>query len=607
MADNFSGKEYVKTLSQSPGIYLMYDKNNKCLYVGKAANLKKRVASYFSGKPLTAKLQVMVNKVSSMNVIVTGTEAEALLLESNLIKQYQPRYNIQLRDDKSYPYIYLDTRHSFPRLGFYRGTRKVKGKLYGPYPSAKSVRETLGLLQKIFPVRQCRDSFYSNRSRPCLQYQIKRCPAPCVGLISEQAYEDNVKLVQLFLEGKSDELLTVFTAKIKALSKDLNFEEAAIYRDKLLALQRIYQSQHIEGTKIDIDLCAIATYRYNYCAAVTFVRSGRLVGTRYYPIKNKLEQIESDLLESFVSQYYSSHPLPDEIIVNKKLPKRLLLENALTSLSKSNSSLVIKDSVRADRAKWLQLTTENALNYLKQKDKANTRYEDMFKVLKSELILESIPERIECFDISHSHGESTIGSCVVFDDSGALKKDYRRFNIANITPGDDYAAMQQTLTRRYSRIINEQGTLPDMILIDGGIGQLNIASEVMSELAINSIQLVGVAKGEGRRPGLEKLIVAGSADTKTYHLKKTSPALHLIQQVRDEAHRFAITGHRQKRSKNRFQSQLEKIPGIGNKRRKALLTYFGGIQGIKRAGVDDLQNVEGISKQLAESVYKHFH
>ncbi len=606
MPNQFDGKEYAKTLSQSPGIYLMYDKNKKCLYVGKAANLKKRVVSYFSGKPLTTKLQVMINKVSSMNVIVTGTEAEALLLESNLIKEYQPRFNIQLRDDKSYPYIYLDTRHAFPRLGFYRGTRKVKGKLYGPYPSAKSVRETLALLQKIFPVRQCRDSFYSNRSRPCLQYQIKRCPAPCVNFINERDYGENVKLVQLFLEGKSDELLTVFSEKINALSKQLKFEEAALYRDKLLALQRIYQNQNIEGTKIDIDLCALAAFQYNYCVAVTFVRSGRLVGTRYYPVKNKLEYSDNDLLESFISQYYSSHPLPDEIIVNKKLTQRSLLESALSSLNKSTVSLIIKDSVRSDRAKWLALTTENALNYLQQKEKANTRYEDMFKALKTELVLESVPERIECFDISHSQGESTVGSCVVFDKSGALKKDYRRFNITDVTAGDDYAAMRQTLTRRYSRIVNEQGTLPDMILIDGGIGQLNIANEVMSEFAINSIQLIGVAKGEGRKPGLEKLIVAGT-DTKIYHLKKTSSALHLIQQIRDEAHRFAITGHRQKRSKNRFQSQLEKIPGIGNKRRKALLTYFGGIQGIKRAGVDDLQNVEGISRQLAESVYKHFH
>jgi len=298
--------------------------------------------------------------------------------------------------------------------------------------------------------------------------------------------------------------------------------------------------------------------------------------------------------------------LPDEIIVNKKLSNRLLLENALSSLRKSSANLTIKDSVRSDRAKWLELTSENALNYLQQKDKGKARYEDMFKTLKTDLNLQSVPELIECFDISHSHGESAIGSCVVFDMQGPLKKHYRRFNIANITPGDDYAAMQQTLTRRYSRILNEEGTLPDMILIDGGIGQLNIANEVMSELSISSVQLIGVAKGEGRKPGLEKLIVAG-AGQKTYHLKKTSSALHLVQQIRDEAHRFAITGHRQKRSKNRFQSQLEKIPGIGTKRRKALLTYFGGIQGIKRAGIDDLRNVEGISKQLAESVYKHFH
>jgi len=306
MTNPFNGKEYVKTLSQAPGIYLMHDSKEKCLYVGKAANLKKRVASYFSGKPLTTKLQVMINKVSSMNVIVTNTEAEALLLESNLIKEYKPRYNIQLRDDKSYPYIYLDTEHAFPRLGFYRGTRKVKGKLYGPYPSARSVRETLALLQKIFPVRQCKDSFYSNRSRPCLQYQIQRCPAPCVNLIGENDYGENVKLVQLFLEGKSDELLNLFSDKINVLSKQLNFEEAALYRDKLLALQRVYQNQNVEGTKIDIDLCAIAHFNYHYCIAVTFVRSGRLVGTRYYPVKNKLEYSENDSLESFISQYYSS-------------------------------------------------------------------------------------------------------------------------------------------------------------------------------------------------------------------------------------------------------------------------------------------------------------
>ena len=606
MPESFEGKAYALSLSHSPGIYLMFDKNGKHLYVGKAANLRKRVASYFSGKPLTAKLQLMVNKIASMDVIVTGTEAEALLLESNLIKQHKPRYNIQLRDDKSYPYIYLDTQHSFPRLGFYRGTRKVKGKLYGPYPSAKSVRETLALLQKIFPVRQCRDSFYSNRSRPCLQYQIKRCPAPCVGLINEESYADNVQLVRLFLEGKSDELLSIYTDKIQHLSKRLEFEQAAVYRDKLLALQRVYQTQNIQGTKVDIDLCAIATYQSDICVAVTFVRSGRLVGTRYYPIKNKLESSNAELLESFIAQYYSSHPLPDEIIVNKKLAKRMLIENALESLNKTNRKLDIKHSVRLDRAKWLQMTAENALNYLQQKDSTNTRYEEMFKALKSELSLQTQPERIECFDISHSQGESTIGSCVVFDHNGPTKKEYRRFNIANITAGDDYAAMQQTLTRRYSRILTEQGTLPDIILIDGGLGQLNKAIDVMNELAIDSVQLIGVAKGEGRRPGLEKLIVAGSS-MKTYHLAKTSSALHLIQQIRDEAHRFAITGHRQKRSKNRFQSQLEKIPGIGNKRRKALLTYFGGIQGIKRAGVEDLQNVEGISKQLAESVYKHFH
>ena len=425
-------------------------------------------------------------------------------------------------------------------------------------------------------------------------------------LIDKNNYADNVNLVKLFLEGKSDELLTLFGDKIQSLAQTLNYEEAALYRDRLLALQRIYQQQNIEGTQVDIDVLAIANYQELYCVAVTYIRSGRLVGTRYYPIKNKLDLADSDLLESFVSQYYTSHPLPDEVIVNRKLTNRQAIEQALTDIANRQKAFHLKQNVRADRAKWLEHTQNNAVSYLEQGEKTASRYEQMFTALRSELSLPSTPALIECFDISHSHGEATMASCVVFDSTGPLKKAYRRFNIAGITPGDDYAAMQQTLTRRYTRQIEEQGTLPDIVFIDGGLGQVNKAFDVMNDLAINSIQLIGVAKGEGRRPGLEKLIFPG-ADPKTVHLRKTSTALHLIQQIRDEAHRFAITGHRQSRSKNRFQSQLEKIPGIGDKRRKALLTYFGGIQGVKRAGVEDLQNVEGINKALAQTVYKHFH
>ena len=602
----FDGKAYVKTLNQSPGVYLMYDNSDKCLYVGKAANIKKRVTSYFSGRPMNAKTQVMVNKIRRMSVVSTGTEAEALLLESNLIKENKPRYNIQLRDDKSYPYIQLDLNHSFPRLGFYRGKRKGAGKLYGPYPSARSVRETLSLLQKIFPVRQCQDSFYANRSRPCLQYQIKRCPGPCVGLATEDSYAENVNDVQLFLEGKSDELLTNFSKRIAQLSATLNYEEAAVFRDRLLAVQRIYQQQNIEGTQVDIDVIAIVNSVGAYCVAVTFIRSGRLIGTRYFPIKNKLDLQLEELLESFLSQYYASHPLPDEVIVNQKLPDRVGIENTLSDLANRMTAFNLKENVRGDRSKWLEHTRLNAVNYLTQIEKNASRYEEMFDTLKFELMLKATPKLIECFDISHTQGESTVASCVVFDQTGAVKKSYRRFKINNITPGDDYAAMQQTLTRRYTRILDERGTLPDIILIDGGLGQLNKALEVINNLAISGVQLIGVAKGEGRRPGLEKLIVAG-ANSKTVRLRKTSSGLHLIQQIRDEAHRFAITGHRQSRSKNRFQSQLEKIPGIGDKRRKALLTYFGGIQGVKRAGIDDLQNVDGISRSLAEIVYNQFH
>ena len=602
----FDGRAYVNTLNNSPGIYMMYDDSEKCLYVGKAANIKKRVSSYFSGRPMNAKTQVMVNKIKRMSVVSTGTEAEALLLESNLIKENKPRYNIQLRDDKSYPYIQLDLSHPFPRLGFYRGRRKGAGKLYGPYPSARSVRETLSLLQKIFPVRQCQDSFYANRSRPCLQYQIKRCPGPCVDLVDEDSYNENVSYVQLFLEGKSDELLTTFSNRIAQLSKQLNYEEAAIFRDRLLAVQRIYQQQNIEGTQVDIDVIAIVNSVAAYCVAVTFIRSGRLIGTRYYPIKNKLDSELDELLESFLSQYYTSHPLPDEVIINQKIQGRAGIEKTLADLTKKHTAFSLKENVRGDRAKWLEHTRLNAVNYLTQGEKNASRYVEMFNTLKVELTLESTPNLIECFDISHTQGESTVASCVVFDQTGALKKSYRRFKINGITPGDDYAAMQQTLTRRYTRILNERGTLPDIILVDGGIGQLNKAFEVINNLAISGVQMIGVAKGEGRRPGLEKLIIAGT-HPKTVRLSKTSAGLHLIQQIRDEAHRFAITGHRQSRAKNRFQSQLEKIPGVGDKRRKALLTFFGGIQGVKRAGINDLQNVEGISRSLAQSIYNHFH
>lgn len=603
---SFDGKAYVKTLSQSPGVYLMYDNKDRCLYVGKAANIKKRVTSYFSGRPMNAKTQIMVNKIKRMSVVSTGTEAEALLLESNLIKENKPRYNIQLRDDKSYPYIQLDLDHSFPRLGFYRGKRKGAGKLYGPYPSAGSVRETLSLLQKIFPVRQCQDSFYANRSRPCLQYQIKRCPAPCVGLIDEKNYGENVNDVQLFLEGKSDELLNVFSSRITELSKQLKFEQAAIFRDRLLAVQRIYQQQNIEGTQVDIDVIAIVNSANSFCVAVTFIRSGRLIGTRYFPIKNKLDLSADLLLESFLSQYYAAHPLPDEVVINQKLHNTAELENAFAVLSKNKSGFQLKENVRGDRLKWLQHTLKNALNYINQGEKNAARYEEMFNTLKVELALDATPQQIECFDISHTQGESTYASCVVFNRAGAVKKAYRRFKISGITPGDDYAAMQQTLTRRYSRILDESGTLPDIILIDGGTGQVNKAFEVVNNLAISGVRVIGVAKGEGRKPGLEKIIIAGTNPI-TIRLRRTSAGLHLIQQIRDEAHRFAISGHRQSRSKKRFQSELEKIPGIGDKRRKALLTYFGGIHGVKRAGIDDLQNVDGINRSLAETVYNHFH
>ncbi|MCW8889651.1 MAG: excinuclease ABC subunit UvrC, partial [Sedimenticola sp.] len=526
----------------------------------------------------------------------------ALILENNLIKSLKPKYNILLRDDKSYPYIYLSA-DSFPRLAYHRGKRKAKGRFFGPYPNAGSMRETLQLMQKLFPVRQCDETFYKNRSRPCLQYQIKRCGAPCVGLISEQTYAEDVKDAVLFLEGKTDEVIKGLVQRMESASAALKFEQAARLRDQVAALSRIQEKQFITGERGDLDIIACHSKGGSACVQLFFIRNGRNLGNKaFYPSTAGIEK-EGEILSAFIAQYYIGKQIPAEIVVSHAPEGRGLLEEVLSQ--ESGRQVKLRTQVRANRAQWLRMATQNAQLALDARLASKAGMRSRLEALQQGLGQEALPGRMECFDISHTGGELTVASCVVFDANGPLKTDYRRFNIDGIRGGDDYAAMAQALTRRYTRIQEGEGQLPDILFIDGGKGQLHAAAEVLEELAIVGVLLVGVAKGPDRRAGMEQLFLLGRE--RPIILPADSPALHLIQQIRDEAHRFAITGHRQRRNKSRKTSVLEQINGIGAKRRQHLLKHFGGIQGIARAGVVDLERVEGISRKLAEQIYAVFH
>ena len=599
----FDAKGFVDSLPARPGVYRMLDAQGTILYVGKARNLKSRVGSYFQPSNVQPKVQALVAKTASMEVTITNSDTEALLLEFNLIKKHRPRFNVVLRDDKSFPYLHLETNHEFARLNFYRGARKEAGRFFGPYPSAGAVRETLGQLQKLFRLRNCDDLYFSNRSRPCLQYQIERCTAPCVGLISKEDYARDVQSAIKVLEGRNDEAQVELARRMETAAEQLNFEEAARVRDQLKHL-KVIQAQQIVNADIghDADVIAIASAHGEYAVALMFVRGGRSLGsTNFFP-KAPLAEL-AEVLEAFVAQYYLERESPPEIIVEHDFDGMHVLESTLAE--RVGHKVRIASQVRGIRARWLEMMHNNAEQALKMRALARSSIVSSLEELRDAFDLDEVPQRLECFDISHTGGTETVASCVVFGPEGPMKSDYRRFNIAGIQPGDDYAAMNQALTRRYKRVRDGEVTAPDVLLIDGGKGQLSEAAKALEELGVGGIRLIGVAKGADRRPGQEQLFTLDQV-TPTL-LPPDSSALHLIQRVRDEAHRFAITGHRRRRAKRHSQSILETIPGLGPVKRRELLKQFGGMQGILRAGVDDFVQIRGLGRELAEAIYEHLH
>lgn len=599
----FDHQSFLKSLTKRPGIYQMFDAEGQILYVGKAKNLKNRVTSYFRKTGLTAKTMALVKRIDKIDVTVTETETEALILEHNLIKQYHPPYNILMRDDKSYPYIFLSDRDQWPRLAFHRGPKKAKGTYFGPFPSVHAVRDSMGFLQKTFKVRQCEDVFFKNRSRPCLQYQIKRCTAPCVNLVSEEDYAADVELTRLYLDGKADKLLKQLEVDMESASEQLQFEKAAEHRDQISALRTVQAQQMIEKGKGTIDVVAAAVSNGQACVHMLYVRQGRILGSRsYYPKAPLAEQV-TELLEEFLPHLYlsgGSRPdLPKEILLNAPIEGAEALSDALQA--RVGRKIEVRDSVRGFRAKWLQLAQRTAEQNLAGKLASKKTIEQRFESLRETMGLEAMPQRVECFDISHSSGEAVVASCVVFDGNGPVKSDYRRFNIDGIKAGDDYAAMEQAIRRRYTRLMKGEGKLPDILLIDGGKGQIGVAKEVLSDLAVVGVLVLGVAKGTTRKPGLETLILADQNNKVI--ARPQQAALHLIQQIRDEAHRFAITGHKARRDKKRRTSPLEGIAGVGPTRRRDLLKHFGGIAEVRKASVADLMKVNNINKKVAEAIY----
>lgn len=595
----FDADAVLKHLPTAPGVYRMMDASGAVIYVGKARQLKRRVSSYFRKGAHNAKTQALVSQVADLQVTVTHTEAEALILENNLIKEHRPRYNVLLRDDKSYPYIHLSTQQDFPRLSFHRGQRKTEGQTFGPFPSSGAVRETLNHLQKVFPVRQCRDSFYRHRSRPCLQHQIGRCTAPCVGLVSQADYARDVRHVEMFLSGQSNEVVDELVGRMEQAAEDLQFEQAARLRDRISSLRRIQERQYVAGAKGDVDVIACRTRENLACVQVFVIRDGRNLGNQTYFPKAPPDTDTEELVYSFIARHYLGRETPAELLVSHALPDSEVLEEALSH--DAGHRVRVSSRLRGERRRWMEMAERNAEHALSARMNSEAIMERRFEDLQQALGLDEIPERIECFDISHTQGEATVASCVVFGREGPIKDDYRRFNIEGVTGGDDYAAMHQALERRYRRVKEGEGTPPDLLLIDGGEGQLKQAENVLEDLQLDMILPVGIAKGPRRRAGEEVLLIAGQPED--IRLAPESPALHLLQQARDEAHRFAITGHRNRRGKSRTTSSLEEIAGLGPKRRQALMQQFGGLKGMKRAGVEDLERVPGISRALAERIH----
>ncbi|TFH88223.1 excinuclease ABC subunit UvrC [Billgrantia azerbaijanica] len=602
---NFDSRQFLANVTQAPGVYRMLDTQGDTLYVGKAKRLKARLASYFRGA-LNTKTQAMVARIADIQVTVTRSEIEALLLEQTLIKELRPPYNVLLRDDKSYPFVFVSDRHPYPALEYKRARqRRDDGRYLGPYPSSGAVRESLSLMQKIFRIRNCEDSVFAHRTRPCLQYQIGRCSAPCVGYISEDDYRRDLEHAVMCLEGKSEAVTRELTEAMERASRELAFEEAARLRDQIQQLRQLQQRQFVDTEGGDADVFALASCPGALCISLLAVRQGRLLGARHYTPGNGLDLDAESLLGDFVSQYYlgQGREIPREVVTSHPLPDPDILESALGS--QAGRRVRVTHRVRGHRSQWLELARTNAEQQLAGQLASQSELARRFAALRDALSLEAVPERLECFDISHSQGEATVASCVVFDQGGPRKSDYRRFNIEGVAAGDDYAAMHQALERRFRRLAEGEGTTPDILLVDGGKGQLNQAREVLAELGLAHIHLLGVAKGSTRKAGLETLFL--ETVDRTLDLDATSPALHLIQHVRDEAHRFAITGHRTRRDKARRRSSLEGIAGVGPKRRRELLRFFGGLQGVKQASREELARVPGISTALAENIHRALH
>ncbi|HEX6266673.1 MAG TPA: excinuclease ABC subunit UvrC [Burkholderiales bacterium] len=588
----FDPKAFVAGLPSLPGVYRMLGKGGEALYVGKARDLRKRVASYFQKTIASPRIQMMVSQVASMEVTATRSEGEALLLENNLIKSLAPRYNILFRDDKSYPYLMV-TGHRYPRLGFHRGAKDRRNRHFGPFPHAYAVRESIQLLQRVFRLRTCEDTVFENRSRPCLLHQIRRCTAPCTGKIAPEPYAEDVANAILFLEGREDDVITRLNEKMNIAAQAQRYEEAAAYRDQVRALSRVQARQYVESNRgVDADVVACAIEGGIACVNLVMIRGGRHVGDRSFFPANAEGASEDEVVSAFLEQHYLEQPMPGMIVVDREV-----------ELDLPDAHIV--NPSHGERRVWLDMARKNAVLAITQRVRDRATQEGRLAALRDALRLAEGTQRIECFDISHTMGEATVASCVVYDHQQMQKSDYRRFNIRDVTPGDDYAAMRQVLARRYERVAAEGGRIPDLILIDGGRGQVGAARAALSDLGLHQACVVGVAKGTERRPGLEELVL--ESEERTLQLAPSHPGLHLIQQIRDEAHRFAIVGHRARRGRARTTSMLNEIPGIGAKRRQALIEHFGGLRGVQAAAIDDIAKVAGISRPLAERIYRHLH
>lgn len=598
----FDSADLLAGLPHLPGVYRMLDAGQNVLYVGKARDLKKRVGSYFQKSDHGPRTQIMLSQVAGVEVTVTRSEGEALLLENNLIKSLAPRYNILFRDDKSYPYLMI-SGGPYPRLGFHRGALDRENRYYGPFPSAAAVRESIQLLQKVFRLRTCEESVFQNRTRPCLLYQIRRCSAPCVGLIRPDEYAADVRNAALFMEGREDDVLTALAARMQEASERREYEHAAIYRDQIKSLSGVQQRQYVDTARPeDVDAVVCAMEGDIACVNLVMVRNGRYLGDRSFFPEHAETHSPDDVVSAFLAQHYLQAPPPAAIVIEAGAGTEELA--ALLS-QHAGRTVQIVSRAQAARREWLEMAARNAELALAQRSRERGTQETRLAAMREALALAPGTQRIECFDVSHTMGEAPVAACVVYDQLRLRNGEYRRYNITGVTPGDDYGALRSALQRRYERVTRGEGVVPDLVLIDGGKGQVNVAKEVLAELGLSDVYLIGVAKGVERKPGLEELILAGS--DKTLRLTGDHPGLHLIQQIRDEAHRFAITGHRARRGKSRVTSSLEGIPGVGAKRRRQLLERFGGLRGVTAASVEEISQVEGISRILAERIYRELH